>query len=243
LRTIGPYDDAFGAKEANSIAKGANELAGDANTIAERALRAAQDDIPYNWVLKVDDNGAWIINDCGHVDDDGKERAKGFRTKAEAKAWLDTIVSSRITGTYVDPVLGSVTFASYYEDWAPRQVWESGTRHAMDQAARSVTFGDVALSELRPSHLETWVREMQERKLEPSTIRTRFSNARSVIRSALRDCLMARDVTDRIRLPGSARLRPPCRFLPLTRWCGAAERQRVVRGLRGDLRVRRSASR
>src|SRR4051794_13619510 len=52
-----------------------------------------------------------------YVDDDGKERAKGFKTKALAKAWLDEIVSSQITGTYVDPALGSVTFASYYKDW------------------------------------------------------------------------------------------------------------------------------
>lgn len=60
--------DALGeAKEANRVAEDANQLAGDANQIAERALRVAQDDIPYHWVLKVNDDGsAVVVNDCGH---------------------------------------------------------------------------------------------------------------------------------------------------------------------------------
>ncbi|WP_157929689.1 hypothetical protein [Mycobacteroides abscessus] len=61
--------DALGqAKEANRIAKDANQLAGDANTIAERALRVAQDDLPYRWVLEINDDGsAVVVNDCGHA--------------------------------------------------------------------------------------------------------------------------------------------------------------------------------
>ena len=55
------------AKKANSIAGEANQLSGDANTIAERALRVAQDDVPYNWSLDVGDDGvAVVLNDCGH---------------------------------------------------------------------------------------------------------------------------------------------------------------------------------
>lgn len=60
--------DALGeAEKANEIAEQANQLSGDANTIAERALRVAQDDVPYNWVLQVGDDGvAVVLNDCGH---------------------------------------------------------------------------------------------------------------------------------------------------------------------------------
>jgi len=55
------------AETANDIAEAANQLSGDANTIAERALRVAQDDVPYNWVLQVEDDGvAVVLNDCGH---------------------------------------------------------------------------------------------------------------------------------------------------------------------------------
>lgn len=60
--------DAVGqAEEANRIAEDTNKLAEDANLIAQRALRNAQDDIPYNWRLKVEDDGSAVIfNDCGH---------------------------------------------------------------------------------------------------------------------------------------------------------------------------------
>ena len=42
---------------------------------------------------------------------------------------------------------------------------------------------------------------MQESDLEPTTIRTRFVNVRSVIRAAVRDRFMPSDVADRIKLP------------------------------------------
>lgn len=56
------------ARGANAFAEKANDIALEANRISDRALRAARDDVPYNWVLSVDDNGsAWVKNDCGHT--------------------------------------------------------------------------------------------------------------------------------------------------------------------------------
>jgi integrase len=71
----------------------------------------------------------------------------------------------------------------------------------MDLAVASVTFGDVALADLRASHVETWVKSMQDKDLEPTTIRTRFANVHNVIRAAVRDRFMGRDVADHMRLP------------------------------------------
>jgi len=158
-----------------------------------------------------------------YVDDEGKERAKGFRTKAEAKFWLDEIVSSQVTGTYVDPQMSKVTFSSFYKNWSPRQVWVSSTRHVMDQSANSVTFGNIALADLRPSHIEAWVKAMQDSELEPTTIRTRFVNVRGVIRAAVRDRFMARDVADRTRLP-RARKATAAMSIPTPEEIGAALR-------------------
>lgn len=137
-----------------------------------------------------------------YVDDDGREHAKGFARKSDAKAWLDTeITAAFATGTYVDPTRGKITFASFYKAWAERQIWVSGTRHSMDLSASSVTFANVALIDLRPSHLETWVRQMQDNGLEPTTIQTRFANVRNVIRAAVRDRVTPRDVTASVKLP------------------------------------------
>jgi integrase len=136
-----------------------------------------------------------------YVDEQGREHAKGFRTKTEANRFLETIVHSQVEGTYVDPRSGQVTFGTFYADWLPRQVWVTNTRVNMDRAVASVTFGDVALAELRVSHVEHWVKTMVDRGLAPSTINTHFVNVRSVIKAAVRDRCLPRDVGDRVRLP------------------------------------------
>src|SRR6478609_7716258 len=136
-----------------------------------------------------------------YVDENGKERAKGFRTKSLAQSWLNGVVAAQETGSYVDPRLGKVTFNSFYKEWSQRQVWESGTRHAMDLAANSVAFANIALADLRRSHLEVWVKQMQGNDLKPTTIRTRYANVHSVIRAAVTDRSIARDVADGVKLP------------------------------------------
>jgi integrase len=136
-----------------------------------------------------------------YVDQDGHEHSNAFGRKAAAQAWLDTVVAAQITGSYVDPQLGKTTFDSFYREWSERQVWVSGTRHAMDLASASVMFGHLPLAELRASHVETWVKSMQDRGLQPTTIRTRFANVRNVLRAAVRDRVMLRDVADRVQIP------------------------------------------
>lgn len=136
-----------------------------------------------------------------YVDDEGLERSKSFRTKTEAQTWLNTVMSSLVSGNYVDPRFGKITFASFYKEWSSRQVWVNGTRQAMDLAARSATFRDIAFGDLRPSHIEEWVKDMKDRPLEHSTIKTRFVNVRGVIRAAVRERVLAHDVTANIKLP------------------------------------------
>jgi integrase len=136
-----------------------------------------------------------------YVDENGQERARGFTRKVDAQAWLDEVTASQVTGNYVDPKRGQVTFASFYREWSTRQVWVSGTVKAMNLAAGSVTFANLAMADLRPSHVEVWVKSMQDRGLAPGTIKTRFVNVRSVLRAAVRDRVLARDVSDTVTLP------------------------------------------
>jgi integrase len=135
------------------------------------------------------------------VDDTGHEATRAFGRKVDAQAWLDEQTAARITGTYVDPRSGKVTFASYYETWSDDQIWVQNTRLAMDLAANSVTFGDVAFADLKPSHIQAWVKTMQDKPLEPTTIRTRFANVHSVLRAAVRDKMLAHDPAEAVKLP------------------------------------------
>ncbi|MBH5141438.1 tyrosine-type recombinase/integrase [Rhodococcus erythropolis] len=135
------------------------------------------------------------------VDDTEKEHARGFERKVDAQQFLDTVTTSHVMGTYVDPKRGAVTFASFYREWSSRQVWVPGTLRAMNLAADGVTFANVAMVELRTSHVETWVKAMQVHGLAPGTIKTRFNNVRSVLRAGLRDKVLAVDPSTGVSLP------------------------------------------
>jgi site-specific recombinase XerC len=102
---------------------------------------------------------------------------------------------------YVDPKSGKVTFSSFYADWSARQVWVPGTVQAMNRAARGVHSTNVAMSDIRPSHLELWVKAMQDKGLAPGTIRTRFNNVRSVLKAAMWDKVLGTDPSDGVTLP------------------------------------------
>lgn len=146
-------------------------------------------------------------------DDAGKEHARHFGRKVDAQQWIDEQTAAIVTGQFVDPKAGRITFARYFDDWATRQVWTSGTDRAMRLAARSVTFTDVQLRALRRSHVEQWVKSMQvadrgggkPQGLAPGTIKTRVNNVRAVLRAAVRDRVIASDPSDGVTLPRTRR--------------------------------------
>lgn len=131
----------------------------------------------------------------------GKEHSRHFPRKVDGQKWLDEVTAAVVTGQYVDPGAGRITFAAYYKDWSARQVWEPGTVRAMDLAAGSVTFSAVPMGKLVSSHVEEWAKSMTVRKLAPGTVHTRFNNVRSVFRSAVRDRIIFTDPSAGVRLP------------------------------------------
>ena len=96
-------------------------------------------------------------------DEAGKQHTKSFKRQVDAKRWVATEESKVVRGDWIDPAAGKVTFASFYADWAPRQVWLSSTRENADLATAGVTFGDMQLRSIRRSHIETWVKNMTAR--------------------------------------------------------------------------------
>lgn len=143
-------------------------------------------------------NGRWRAR---YYDEAGKQHARHFPRKVEAKAWLDEVTATIVSGTYVDPKAGKVTFRSFYEDWLERQVWAPGTRKAMDLACGSVTFSDIPLARIRKSHVESWVEAMVLKPLAVGTIHTRAQSVRSVIRAAVDDRHIPRDPSAGVTLP------------------------------------------
>lgn len=142
-------------------------------------------------------NGKWRAR---YRDDAGREHCRHFARRIDAQTWVDHITTAVVTGSYVDPKAGRITFRDFYREWAERQVWVAGTVRAMDLAAYSTTFVDLPIGAIRTSHIEAWVKAM-DAKLEPSTINTRFNNVRGVFRAAKRDRVIGVDPTEGVTLP------------------------------------------
>jgi integrase len=134
------------------------------------------------------------------VDEDGRERSASFASDKAAKQHLKSVARGEYANT-----AGKLTFKQFFDLWSPTQVWAPGTVKKVDQAIDSVTFGDVQLDRLRPSHIQAWIRSMSDKPLAPNTIRSRFNHVRAVVRAAVADRAIPFDVTANATLPRARR--------------------------------------
>ena len=65
--------------------------------------------------IKKRTDGVWRAR---YRDDAGKEHARHFERKVDAQRWLDEVTASVVTGNYVDPKAGKITFKRFYADWS-----------------------------------------------------------------------------------------------------------------------------
>lgn len=147
-------------------------------------------------------DGRWRAR---YRDDAGREHARHFDRKIDGQRWLDEVTASVVTGVYVDPGAGRVTFDAYYRTWSERQVWAPMTEVQMDLVRRTVPFGSVSIASLRTSHLEAWVKSMVSAGYAPTTVATRTNAVRAALRAAVRDRLISVDPSTGVRLPARRR--------------------------------------
>jgi len=133
--------------------------------------------------------------------DDGQQRTRVFDRRGDAEQHLARVVVSLSTGAYVDPRRGKITLETFHTTWAARQVGSPGTARSVDLSVRSCTFKAVPLGKVSPGHVEQWVKTMTSAGLAASTIRQRVDCVRTVLRSAVRDRILAGDPTAGVTLP------------------------------------------
>ena len=148
-------------------------------------------------------DGRWRAR---YRDEAGKEHARHFRRKIDGEAWLDEVTATVVTGIYVDPNAGRITFGDFYTDWADRQIWADSTRDTADLAVARAPFAGMQLAKIRRPHIEAWVKAMATGEggrpaLAPSTVQTRFNYVSMAFRGAVRDRRIAVDPTAGVKLP------------------------------------------
>ena len=149
-------------------------------------------------------DGKWRAR---YRDADGREHSRHFSRKIDGQAWLDEVTASVVTGMYVDPDAGRLTFSDYWQQWSSRQIWVRGTKESADQAAAGATFSRRRMNTIKRGHIESWIKGMTagERPLAPSTIRTRYNYVSMSFRAAVRDRVISVDPTAGVRLPRARR--------------------------------------
>lgn len=142
-------------------------------------------------------------------DDAGKEHARHFKRKIDAQRWLDEVTASIVTGQYVAPKAGRITFREYANAWLDAQVNRESTettyRGHLNRHVYPV-IGDLPLEKILTSTVQGLIKGMSidsddRSALAPATIETVYKVVASVFRAAVRDRKIARTPCDGINLP------------------------------------------
>ena len=133
--------------------------------------------------IKQRPDGVWRAR---YRDTVGKEHARHFPLKRDAQRWLDEVTASVVTGQYVDPRAGEVSWAYWTSSWVRLQSWAEGTVQAAQTALQSVPWQDQPIGRVTELHVQAWVTGEQRRKLAASTIRTRLNYVQMAFRAAVR---------------------------------------------------------
>jgi integrase len=156
-------------------------------------------------------NGKWRAR---YRDLDGKEHARHFDRKLDAQRWLDEVTASVVTGLYVDPRAGKISFEKYATKWEGEQIaGEAGTR-ITDNALRVhliPALGSYAMASLRRSHIQALFKKLSE-QLGPGSVRNVYDVLVRVMTAAVEDKVIAVTPCKRITLPSM----PDEEFTPLT---------------------------
>ena len=162
-------------------------------------------------------DGRWRAR---YRDPSGHEHAKHFDRKIDAQRWLNETTASIITGQYVDPHAGKITFREYAEAWRTAQVHRPSSSAHVETMLRRHAYpilGDKPLSGIRPSEVQMWVRGLSTR-LAPSTVGVVHGLVAAAFKAAIRDRKVMGSPCDGTKLPQKA----PREVMPLeTRTVGA----------------------
>lgn len=148
--------------------------------------------------IKQRENGAWRAR---YRDESGHEHARHFKLKRDAQRWLDEVAATVVTGVYVDPRAGKLTWAQWVERWADKQVWAPGTLEGVRTAVDSVPWKDAPISSVRQSDVQGWVAREVKRGLAASTMTTRLNHVRSAFRAAVVDRLISTSPAAGVKAP------------------------------------------
>lgn len=136
-------------------------------------------------------------------DERGVQRKKSFARKVDADRHATTVDHQLLSGTYVDPKAGKVTFREYAEEWRAGQVHRATTAAHHETMLRLHAYphlGHRPLAEVRPSEVQAWVKRLTG-TLAPSTVGVVHRIVAGIFKAAVRDRRVTSSPCEGTRLP------------------------------------------
>ncbi|HET6285981.1 MAG TPA: tyrosine-type recombinase/integrase [Amycolatopsis sp.] len=127
-----------------------------------------------------------------YLDPDGSERSKSFpdKQKKRAEDFLIEMESDKREGKYIDPRAGLVLFEVVAQSWLDSQTVDYTSR---ERFATRVNvhllpyFGKKAVGAIRPSHIQTWLRKLQDAEASETSRALYFGHLVSILNFAMAD--------------------------------------------------------
>jgi integrase len=139
---------------------------------------------------------------------EGESRSKTFSRKVDAENHLTSVQHTKLTGAYVDPSAGKVTFTTYAEEWMANQVWRPSTTVRIEGVVTNhlvPRFGTLGMASITPSRVQKMIKELSA-TMAPGTVRGIYTVLAAIFGTAIRDRVVANSpCSSDIKLPEEQR--------------------------------------
>jgi len=133
----------------------------------------------------------------------GKQKAKTFKTRKQAAAFLADTESTITRGTYVDPHAGRLRFGKYADKWQEARSGELATMARDASILRTHVLPrwcDVPIGSIDYTAVQGWISDLARRR-SPATVAECFRLTSSILRSAVRDRLIGVNPCEGVKVP------------------------------------------
>lgn len=141
----------------------------------------------------------------------GKEHARHFPRKVDARRWLDEVTTAVVTGAYVDPKTARTTVGDWCTTWLAG--YQGNRASTVRQAEVHIAkireaFDAVRVGDLKPSQVKAWCSRLKADGYADSTVYALHARLSQIMADAVHDGVIPRNPCSRRTSPPMGKQRP-----------------------------------
>lgn len=180
-------------------------------SIEDRWFVERDDGIGGKVKVKTDRYGKGLRWKVRHRDATGAQPTKSFAKKVDADAYLVTVESSKLSGSYVQAARGKMTVGELAEQWrAAKSGLKTTTRKRYDAALDGHVlpqWRNVQLARVEHGEIQAWVAKMIGAGQSGASVRKNYGVLGGILRLAVKDKRLAVNPAEDVDLPAPGQQR------------------------------------